>query len=226
MRVYYKRVTPQHFGNFEANLRFIDATGVFARPGIRALEVGTGTGALLHELIRRGYSVRGVELNPSLIDEGRARFGALPVEQVSGVGLPAADGEFDVVLSFDVFEHIQDTGAHLAEVSRVLAPGGSYLLQTPQKWWNTLFETIRWRSATAWRRDHCALHTMSELKACLRRHGLEPVAWDVPVVNEFFREKVRRHLGLPGTAVLAVVNPDRLPLAWRTNMYVQAVKQG
>lgn len=223
--MYYSDVTPQHFGNFEANLRFIDATGVLARPGIRALEIGTGTGALLHELLTRGYSVRGVEINQSLIDEGRARFGPLPVERVSGVHLPAADGEFDVVFSFDVFEHIQGSDAHLAEVARVLKTGGSYLMQTPQKWWNTIFETIRWRSATAWRADHCALHTMGELEARLRRHGFEPTAWDIPVVNRFFRDKVRRHLGPAGVAALAVFNPDRLPLAWRTNMYVQATKR-
>lgn len=222
--MYYKRVTPQHFGNFEANLRFIDATGVFARPGVRALEIGTGTGALLNELLKRGYSVRGVELNQALIDEGRAHYGVLPVERVSGIRLPTADSEFDVVLSFDVFEHIEDSDAHLAEVARVLRPGGSYLLQTPQKWWNTIFETIRWHSVTAWRADHCALHTLGELEARLRRHGFEPGPWDIPVVNDFFREKVRRHLGAAGVALLSIANPDWLPLAWRTNMYIQARK--
>ena len=35
----------------------------------------------------------------------------------------------------------------------------SSLVQTPSKWPNTLFETIRWKSLTRWRDDHCALHT-------------------------------------------------------------------
>jgi hypothetical protein len=42
------------------------------------------------------------------------------------------------------------------------------------------------------------------------------------VVNRFFRQKVRRHLGWPGLAALAIANPDRLPLALRTNLYVVA----
>lgn len=216
---------PRQFGNQEANLRFIEQTEVFAHPGISALEIGSGTGALLHELRRRGYNVRGVELNPALIEEGRRYFGDLPIERVTGVALPARDAEFQVVLSFDVFEHIPDSDAHLAEVSRVIAPGGSYLIQTPNKWTNVVFETIRWRSFTKFREDHCSLHSMAELMARLRRHGFEPTPFDIPVVNDFFREKVRRHLGIAGLAALAVVNPDRLPLSLRTNLYVQAVKR-
>jgi hypothetical protein len=49
--------------------------------------------------------------------------------------------------------------------------------------------------------------------------------FDVPVVNDFFRAKVRQHLGWPGLVALRIVNPDRLPLAWRTNLYVRAVKK-
>ena len=101
---------------------------------------------------------------------------------------------------------------------------GRYLIQTPNKWSNAVFETIRWRSFTKWREDHCSLHTLGELNARLRRHGFEPQAYDIPVVNDFFKDKVRRYLGVAGVAAVALVNPDRLPLAWRTNLYVRAVK--
>jgi len=216
---------PRQFGNLEANLRFIDETGVFARPGVSALEIGSGTGVLLHELLGRGYRVRGVELNDELIEDGRRHFGPLPVERISGTTLPVGDGSLDIVLSFDVFEHIPDSDAHLREVARVLAPGGSYLIQTPNKWSNVIFETIRWRSFTRFREDHCSLHTLGELVDRLKRHGFDPHPFDIPVVNDFFRDKVRRHLGLAGVAALRLVNPDRLPLAWRTNLYVHAVKK-
>jgi len=46
--------------------------------------------------------------------------------------------------------------------------------------------------------------------------------FDVPVVNEFFKGKVRRHLGWPGALALMLANPDRLPVRWRTNLYAQA----
>ena len=44
------------------------------------------------------------------------------------------------------------------------------------------------------------------------------------VVTAFYREKVRRYLGRAGLLLLAIVNPDRLPLPLRTNFYVRAHK--
>ena len=214
---------PRQFGNAEANLRFLEAAGALAS-GVDALEIGTGTGGMLHALLERGLRVRGVEINPALIAQSRQWFGDLPVQAVSGVELPFADASFDLVLSFDVFEHIRDSDAHLREVSRVLRRGGRYLVQTPSKWPNTLFETIRWKSFTRWRDDHCALHTPGQLLRRLEAHGFSVQFFDVPVVNDFFKGKVRRHLGWPGAVALTLANPDRLPVKWRTNLYVQATK--
>jgi hypothetical protein len=85
-----------------------------------------------------------------------------------------------------------------------------------------IFETIRWRSVTRFRRDHCSLHSLAQLRRRLTAHGFTVEAFAVPVVNAFFKEKVRRYLGRSGLLALAIVNPDRLPLALRTNLYVAA----
>ena len=215
---------PRQFGNAEANMRFLDATGALT-PSAELLEIGTGTGGMLHALLARGYQVRGVERSLERIAESRRWFGDLPVQQVTDTHLPFDDEVFDVVMSFDVFEHIRDSDAHLQEVHRVLRPGGQYLIQTPNKWSNVVFETIRWKSFTAWREDHCSLHTPEQLRQRLEAHGFTPKFFDVPVVNDFFKGKVRRHLGWLGTAALAVANPDRLPIGWRTNLYVKAMKK-
>jgi SAM-dependent methyltransferase len=212
------------FGNADANLRFLQDTQALVRGG-RMLEIGSGRGTLLRHLLGLGLAVRGVEVNADRIAESRRLHGELPVEKVDGVRLPFADGAFDTAISFDVFEHIRDTDGHLSEVRRVLVPGGRYLLQTPNKWTNSVFETIRWRSFTSWRPDHCALHSYGQLRRRLERHGFEVRFYDVPVVTEFFRRKIRHYLGAPGLLMLTVVNPDRMPLALRTNFFVEATRR-
>ena len=150
------------FGNFDSNLLFIERTGVISR-ATSILEIGSGQGRLLRHLFDLGHEIRGVEINPSFIAASRELYGELPLSAAETTELPAADGSLDVVLSFDVLEHIPDTDAHLREVRRVLKTGGYYLLQTPNKWTNALFETIRWKSLTAWKVQHCSLHNFWEL---------------------------------------------------------------
>jgi SAM-dependent methyltransferase len=212
------------FGNLEANRRFLDDSGLL-RPGHRILEIGSGRGTLLHELRARQLDVVGLETSAERVAEALARHPGLPIRHSTGVALPYPDATFDVVLSFDVFEHIADSDAHLTEVRRVLKPGGWYLLQTPNKWTNSVFETIRWRSFTRWREDHCSLHTYGQLERRFRRHGFDISFADVKVVTPFYRKKVRRYLGGFGILLLALANPDRLPRRLRTNLYARAQKQ-
>lgn len=209
------------FGNLDANLRFLERTGVLAGGG-RLLEIGSGRADLLAECLRRGIRAVGIEPSSDLAREAVAKHGLLPLARMSGDRLGFLAASFRLVVSFDVFEHIAGSDEHLAEVARVLEPGGLYALQTPNKWTNVVFETIRWRSFTAWRVQHCALHSYHELRSRFARHGFEVEFIDVPVVNAFYRDKLRRYLGPLGPALLRVVNPDRWPLWLRTNFFVLA----
>lgn len=209
------------FGNLEANLRFLEGTGLLGI-GVRALEIGSGRGALLKNLRTRGVNVIGIEPNEALANDARPLHGSLPLARMSGAMLGFPDNAFDLVISFDVFEHIADSDTHISEVRRVLRPGGSYALQTPNKWTNSVFETIRWRSFTKWKADHCALHSYWQLKRRFGAHGFDLSFADIPVVNDFYRQKLRRYIGVAAPALLAVVSPDRWPMPLKTNFFVVA----
>ena len=77
--------------------------------------------------------VIGVDISPRAIAEARRRFGTDGIEfrLVDGVRLPFADGRFDLVVSFQVIEHVGDYEVYLSEMKRVLTPGGKALLTTP-----------------------------------------------------------------------------------------------
>lgn len=100
-----------------------------ARKG-RVLDVGCGRGALLVELQRRGWEVLGMDWNA---DNAAAVTRNLGVSVVGGPRvlscLPSASQ--DVVSLFHVLEHEDDPGALLAEVQRLIKPGGRLLVAVP-----------------------------------------------------------------------------------------------
>jgi SAM-dependent methyltransferase len=219
------------WGNYETNLHFLDMVDLGSAP-LRILEIGCGKGAILGRLHAAGHDCHGIDVDPDAVRECCAARPHLAVEVGSGDDIPFPPASFDVVLSFDVLEHIRDSPRHVAEVRRVLTPGGRYLLQTPNKWTNIPFETLRhmrklrlgpiaaYRSATE---DHCALHNYWQLRRRLESKGFEMTFFDVPVVNDYFKQKMRNYIGPLGPALLTVLNPDKFPLYLRTNFYARAV---
>ncbi len=95
----------------------------------RALDIGCGSGRLLLDLTRRGFETVGIDLSPTMIDATRELFrrnGLAPPELfVADVeSLPFGDGRFDLVTAGGVIEYLAEDDAALAEIRRVLAPGG------------------------------------------------------------------------------------------------------
>lgn len=116
----------ENLRGFEALLDCLEAR----RGSGRLLDVGCGVGIFLSLARARGWTVQGVEVSPFAAQEARSRLG-LPV--TTGTLREAAPPEacFDVVTLLDVFEHLADPSAELRELFRVLRPGGTLLLDTP-----------------------------------------------------------------------------------------------
>jgi SAM-dependent methyltransferase len=100
-----------------------------ARRGLRLLDFGCGTGTTAGHLARFG-AVEAVDADPDAIAFCRRR-GLANVQLLNGHTLPFADGEFDVVTTFDVLEHIEDDLSALTGLRRVLKPGGTLLCAVP-----------------------------------------------------------------------------------------------
>lgn len=212
-----------HFGNLESNLLFLKHVGL-PYEDKTILEIGSGNGGMLKNLYDKGYDIRGVEIDESRILKSKVLFGELPFSLSTSDVLPFKDNSIDIVLSFDVFEHISDSDRHLQEVNRVLREKGSYLLQTPNKYSNVVFETIRWKSFTEWRESHCSLHSYGQIIDRFGKNGFSAEFYDIPIVNHYFKKKVKRYLGTFGLFLLKIINLDKLPMNLRTNFYIKAVK--
>jgi SAM-dependent methyltransferase len=96
----------------------------------RALDAGCGTGGNLALLDRLGRGV-GIDRAPEAMTRWRAR--GVRAARASLLALPFPDRVFDLVTSFDVIYHewVPDDGAAVAEMTRVLRPGGWLLVRVP-----------------------------------------------------------------------------------------------
>lgn len=101
----------------------------------RILEVGCGSGVISHMLFdlgNRQQTIEAVDVKDVRIETEGYRF-----TLVSDTDLPFTDGEFDLVITNHVIEHVGDESAqikHLREIRRVTSPGGIVYFAAPNKW--------------------------------------------------------------------------------------------
>lgn len=111
-----------------------DFLGEVALEGKLVLDGGCGTGRATAALAARGAKVVPLDLGFRLASYVKARYPSRPVNG-NLLSLPFADGSFDVVVSSEAIEHTPDPGAAVAELCRVLKPGGHLVLSTPNWLW-------------------------------------------------------------------------------------------
>ena len=106
------------------------------------IDIGMGEGQVARVAAAGGLSVVGIDPSWVQVAEARRRGGSVSGAVASAVDLPFVDAAFDVAVACLVFEHIADLDSAIAEVARVVRPGGRFLfllnhplLQTPGSGW-------------------------------------------------------------------------------------------
>jgi SAM-dependent methyltransferase len=133
-------------------------------PGRLVLDLGCGSGSLLDVLERRGQRVIGIDVRPEGLARARKRHPDALLLRAEADRLPLRDGVLDAVVALDVLEHVDDAAA-LAEVARVLRPGGLLLASVPAVPWLWSF-----RDEDA---GHLRRYTRDSLVGALGAAGLE-----------------------------------------------------
>lgn len=154
--------------------RRLGALGPPGRPGARLLDLGPAYGFAVAEARRAGWCAVGLEL--SLAAAARAA----PVTGPGGIAVgnaqraPFRDGSFDAVTLWDVLEHLAAPHAAIAEVARVLRPGGRLALTTGDV--GSLVARVsgrRWHLYTL--PEHLFFYSRDGLRRLLAAHGLRVV---------------------------------------------------
>lgn len=95
--------------------------------GKDVLEVGCGTGLVMHRVAERARRVAGIDISAGMLRQAQKR--GLDVVQADATALPFDDAAFDVVYSLKVLAHIRDIDRALEEMARVTRSGGTLLLE-------------------------------------------------------------------------------------------------
>lgn len=169
----------------------------------RALEIGVGTGALAVPLAERGLDVLGIDLSPAMLERLRTKSATLPVAAADATALPFADGAFGGAFARWVLHLVPAWRDAVAELCRVVEPGGVVVLEPGgyRGHWLEVWQRIETELGAAVRlvgldvtRDG-----YGELDAAFAAHGAEPrdavTIVDVHTsksMEDFFREARER----------------------------------
>ena len=145
------------------------------RPGAVLVDAGCGGGLLAPHVKRLGYRHVGVDLRRAGLELSASR-GIIPVAG-DVTALPLADGCADVVVAGEILEHVTDLSGTVAELSRVLKPGGLLVLDTVNDTALCRFITVtagEWlRIAPIGLHDPVLFVDPTELTAGFARHGVK-----------------------------------------------------
>ena len=181
-----------------ANYDFIlDLAAAAAAPPARLLDFGCGSGEVVRRARERGFDVAGADT----YEEGWACL-ASGVEALHRIGpdgrLPFPDAAFDVAVTNMVLEHVRDLPPVVAELARVVRPGGALVTLFPTR--ELLFEG-HVRLPLVHRLGHCGQHLVLAAAHALRRPEVPREAW----VAHWQRNLAEVVFYRPEAEVLAVI---------------------
>ncbi len=165
----------------------VDYERLDLRPGMRVLDLGCGFGRHAFESLRRGAHVVACDMaRPELrtvlnTASAMADAGELLADQLStavagdATRLPFRDAQFDRIIASEVMEHIADDHAAMAELTRVLAPGGIIAVTVPAE----LPEKICWKLSDEYHAPkvvggHVRIYAHDDIQEIMTDAGLTP----------------------------------------------------
>ena len=191
------------------------------RPPGRALDAASGTGRHAARLVALGHQVEGVDVTPEMLARARVNVPGASFREADLRSIPSGDGAYDLVVCGLALAHLPELADAVAELSRVLAPGGRLIVSVLHPFLATLGWQAPFTGADGRRgfvREHP--HTHADYLLALRTAGLRLEQLIEPRLSaahtgakrrasgEIPEATIQAYAGLPGVLVLEAVKPS------------------
>ena len=209
---FFRELDEYRYDKLNYLTRLVDFNGY---KGKNLLEIGCGAGIDLVRFARAGANVTGIDLSKTAIDLACKNFEQSEqnanLRVMNGECMQFADNTFDVVYAHGVLQYTADTGKMIAEIHRVLKPGGAAIMMVYNKhsWLNLV------RNLTKVPLEHEDAPVLRKFSIRELRQLLQPFQ-DYRIIPERFPVKTRLHSGwkalLFNTAFVRLFN--LMPRSW------------
>ena len=200
----------------------------YGKRGARLLEIGSGMGHLVGQL-ENSFETYGMDLNHWAVKQSRSVIKTAQLQTASAQELPFRDDSFNVVIIKHIVEHLPDPQKAIQEIGRVIEPGGTLILATPNldsllKPWKGV-KWIGYQDPT-----HISLKRPVEWLSFIKEAGFELVKvfsdgfWDVPYIRFVPAPIQKLFFGSLG-GLQAITGRIFLPMRWGESILVIARKK-
>lgn len=169
--------------DYEQHVRSVTVLKLLdAHPGELILDIGCGNARDILQILSTGAKVVGVDISEGMVSSAKNALAACGIYQVmlqvgDATTLPFLDRKFDKILCSEVIEHIPDAQKALTEMWRVLKPGGSVVLSTPNPMsWYGFERYIVWQGILRrkWNHPCDQWRSVATLKRMVLSAGFSP----------------------------------------------------
>jgi SAM-dependent methyltransferase len=196
--------------------------------GGRLLEIGSGMGHLVGQL-EDTFETYGMDVNHWAVEQSKAVVEKSALQTASAEELPFADNSFDVVIIKHIVEHLPNPEKAIAEIGRVIAPGGVLILSTPNL--DSLLKLWKGDSWIGYQDPtHISLHPPVTWLGWIKNSGFSLLRvfadgfWDVPYIPVIPNILQKLFFGSLG-GFQAITGLIFLPMRWGESIMVVARKQ-
>ena len=200
----------------------------YGKRGARLLEIGSGMGHLVGQL-ENSFETYGMDINHWAVKQSRSVIKTTQLQTASAQELPFRDDSFNVVIIKHIVEHLPDPQKAIQEIGRVIEPGGTLILATPNldsllKPWKGV-KWIGYQDPT-----HISLKRPVEWLSFIKEAGFELVKvfsdgfWDVPYIRFVPAPIQKLFFGSLG-GLQAITGRIFLPMRWGESILVIARKK-